>query len=135
MIFFLKIYYKTKNNQALYEEITSFLHSQKKSGDIIGLEQSMLELKNLITEDLEHCLRYIEKFKIIEELGAFLEQKYDECVDLQLKTLWNMANVISLEDSCEYLNGSLIKQESNIIHNLMRMLDKNNDALLQNVIL
>ena len=118
----------------MYEEVASFLHSQKKSGDILGLEQTMLGLKNLITEDLEHCLRYIEKFKIIEELGAFLEQKYDECVDLQLKTLWNLANIISMEDGGDYLNGSLIKQESNIIHNLMRMLEKNNDALLQNVI-
>ena len=117
----------------MYEEVASFLYSQKKSGDIIGLEQTMLGLKNLITEDLEHCLRYIEKFKIIEELGAFIEQKYDDCGDLQVKTLWNLANIISLEDSSEYLNGSLIKQESNIIHNLMRMLEKNNDALLQNV--
>ena len=95
----------------------------------------MLGLKNLMTEDLEHCLRYIEKFKIIEELGAFLEHKYDDCVDLQLKTLWNLANIISMEDDGDYLNGSLIKQETNIIHNLMRMLEKNNDALLQNVIL
>ena len=98
----------------------------------MGLINTLNKLKKLMSEDLEYCLKYIKKYEIPNEIIEFLNIHYDEHLELQIQTLWNLSNIICLDVDDNYIIGFL-KCYPQIIDNLIRFLLSNNNNLLHNV--
>ena len=80
---------------------------------------------------MEQSLKYIYKSNILDEICGFLDQNFEMYLDLQLQTLWNFSNIIALDDGNFIV--VFLNQRPQIINNLIKMLESNNNQLLQNV--
>lgn len=90
----VKFYYIFKERIALYEEIYLFFDKVNEKTDIWDINNIMNKLKQLIFEDLEHCVKYIKRFSILDYIINYFDEIYDDCSDLQYNTLWNFSNIV-----------------------------------------